>query len=86
MSVTEFIIKSFNPISLSEMDKVKLMNRVDTKFICSFDLIPLILFENNKYDKVSEVNNQCNCFVKTYIPVSDQYKDKFQEFLGKKFI
>ncbi len=25
-------------------------------------------------------------FGKTYIPVSDQYKDKFQEFLAKKFI
>ena len=25
-------------------------------------------------------------FGKTYIPVSDQYKDKFQKFLGKKFI
>lgn len=58
MSVTEFIIKSFNSISLSEMDHVKLMNRVDTKFVCSFDLVPLILFENNINYKVLQVNNK----------------------------
>ena len=59
MSATEFIIQSFKSISLSEMDHVKLMNRVDTKFVCSFDLIPLILFENNKHYKVLKVDNQC---------------------------
>lgn len=58
MNVTEFIIKSYDSISLAETDRVKLMNRVDTKFVCSFDLIPLILLENNQNYKVLEVNDQ----------------------------
>ena len=36
---------SFNPISLSEMDGVKLMNRSDTKFTFRADKLPS-LFEN----------------------------------------
>ena len=36
---------NFNPISLNEMDGVKLMNRSDTKFTFSFEKLPS-LFEN----------------------------------------
>lgn len=36
-------LNRFNPISLEEMDKVKLLNRVDTKFLCSVFKLPVIL-------------------------------------------
>lgn len=37
-------------------------------------------------NEVQTIERSRIIFGKTYIPVSDQYKDKFQEFLGKKFI
>jgi hypothetical protein len=37
------ILQKFSPISLTEMDSVKLMNRSDTKFIFRRELLPCIL-------------------------------------------
>ncbi|WP_423128457.1 LytR/AlgR family response regulator transcription factor [Gaoshiqia sp. Z1-71] len=37
-------------------------------------------------DKVETIERSRIVFGKTYIPVSDQYKDKFQEFLNKNFL
>ena len=39
----EDIIQEFEPISLAEMDGVKLMNRIDTKYVVSLSLLPAIL-------------------------------------------
>jgi DNA-binding LytR/AlgR family response regulator len=36
--------------------------------------------------KIETVERSRIVFGKTYIPVSDQYKDKFQEFLDKNFL
>lgn len=43
--MTEFssILNRFEPISLSEMEGVKLMNRIDTKFVLSRSQLPAIL-------------------------------------------
>lgn len=37
-------------------------------------------------DKIDTIDRNRIVFGKTYIPVSDQYKDKFQEFLNKNFL
>lgn len=37
-------------------------------------------------DEIKTIERSRIIFDKTFIPVSDQYKDKFQEFLGKRFI
>ena len=37
------IIRQFDPISLSQMENVKLMNRIDTKYVVSKDALPSIL-------------------------------------------
>jgi hypothetical protein len=37
------IIENFAPISLSEMDSVKLMRRIDYKFVLSVDKLPILL-------------------------------------------
>jgi DNA-binding LytR/AlgR family response regulator len=37
-------------------------------------------------DKIETIERSRIIFGKTYIPVSDQYKDKFQEFLEKNFL
>ncbi len=39
------IISDFQPISLKEMDSVRLLNRIDTKYVVSLDLLPQILEE-----------------------------------------
>jgi len=43
--VTELtdILSAYTPISLQEMDSVKLMNRIDTKYVVSLDLLPTLL-------------------------------------------
>ena len=37
-------------------------------------------------NEVQTIERSRIIFDKTYIPVSDQYKEKFLEFLGKRFI
>ena len=37
------ILKSFEPISLAQMESVKLMNRIDTKYAVPMTVLPLIL-------------------------------------------
>jgi len=51
------ILIEFDPVSLEELDKVRLMNRVDCKFIFNINKLPTIL--NNVKDKynILEINN-----------------------------
>ena len=50
------IIEKFETITLKEMDSVKLMNRVDTKFVLSFEELQMILPELLDDYKILEVN------------------------------
>jgi len=50
------ILNNFEPITLGEMDAVKLMNRVDTKFAFSAENLQELLPELSKYYKVFEIN------------------------------
>ena len=43
MNKIQSIIQSFEPVSLQDIDSVKLMNRMDTKFLFSIDKLPGIL-------------------------------------------
>lgn len=57
-SPIEDIIRSFEPISLAQMESVKLMNRIDTKYAVSMAVLPLIL-EAAKADYfVQEIDGQ----------------------------
>ena len=47
----------FNPISLKQMDRVKLMNRVDTKFAFSIKQFHKILHELKDYYDILEIEN-----------------------------
>jgi len=51
------ILKTFETIDLKEMDKVKLMDRTDTKFTFSFDRLADILKEVNPFYKILSVEN-----------------------------
>lgn len=50
------ILKLYNPISLDEMDKVKLMNRIDTKFLVSQDILPVILERAVEHYRIVEID------------------------------
>lgn len=53
----EKIIDSFLPISLKEMNDVKLLNRIDTKYMLGLDLLPHILDKIHPYYHVLDINN-----------------------------
>ncbi len=50
--------QDFQPISLSEMDKVKLMNRIDTKYVLSKELLPAILERIQNNYKVLQIDDE----------------------------
>lgn len=50
------ILNTFSPISLTEMDRVKLMNRIDTKFAFRIGLLEELLHELKAEYKILEIN------------------------------
>jgi hypothetical protein len=50
------LLCSFDPITLAEMDRVKLLDRTDTKFVFNYDRLPTILNSLGEYYKVLDVN------------------------------
>lgn len=50
------LLCSFEPITLSEMDGVKLLDRIDTKFVFNYNHLPDILENLGKYYKILDVN------------------------------
>ena len=57
MSKIETILQEFKPISLAEMDRVKLMNRTDTKFAFSVEKFTEFLESLNQFYDVLEIAN-----------------------------
>ena len=53
----ENILKQFSPVSLKEMDGVKLMNRTDTKFTFKLDLLPQLLNEIKPFYKCLNIGS-----------------------------
>ena len=58
MVAIENLINQFNPISLKKMDGVKLLNRVDTKFVCSVIKLSNILKDLIGKYEILEINNR----------------------------
>lgn len=54
-SILSKCLSTYSPISLDEMESVKLMNRVDTKFVCHESLLPSILSQAEEGYTVQEV-------------------------------
>lgn len=81
MNTLNDIFQSLEPITLEEMDSVKLMNRTDTKFAFSGDLLPVILQECAPHYRILEVNGVRASGYKTlYFDTDhfDLYKDHHQ--------
>jgi hypothetical protein len=66
------ILQEFEPIGLSEMERVKLMNRTDTKFLFSVDQFEEIMKEIKDHYRVLVVNDQrANRYRTLYYDTSD---------------
>lgn len=92
------IIEKFETITLKEMDSVKLMNRVDTKFVLSFEELQMILPELLDDYKILEVNgHRMSTYESVYFDKphyklyldhhqnkQDRYKVRFREYVESK--
>jgi hypothetical protein len=56
MQVAENIVNQFEPITLSEMEHVKLMDRTDTKFVFSSDQFDVVMNTLLPYYRILEIN------------------------------
>lgn len=63
MNSVNDILKAYQPITLEEMDKAKLMDRTDTKFTFSYENLMKVLEEVKNNYKVLEIEN---CRASTY--------------------
>jgi hypothetical protein len=61
----EDVLKSFQPITLCEMDSVELMDRTDTKYVFHIKYLTELLSTTNKQYKILEINNQRSFSYKT---------------------
>jgi len=65
-------ILSFDPISLTEMDAVKLMNRTDTKFVFPLSTLIKILPKLQKHYKILEIDGaRLNAYRSLYFDTED---------------
>ena len=56
-SISQNLLNDLQTISLEELDKVKLLDRKDTKFVFNQNQLPSILEKIKPYYKVLEINN-----------------------------
>lgn len=56
----EDILDRLRPISLEEMEDVRLMNRVDTKFLTTLPVLKRLLFDTKEDFLIQEINNKRN--------------------------
>ncbi|TXB66742.1 polyphosphate polymerase domain-containing protein [Vicingus serpentipes] len=58
MSELDNVLKLFDPISLKEMDRVKLLNRVDTKYVFDISTLIKVLPEISTYYFILEIDGK----------------------------
>ena len=89
MSVLELnsILSGFKPISLTEMDEVKLMNRTDTKFVFPYHLLnPLLKQLSTGYRILSIKDNLISNYKTLYFDTEDfVYYNDHHRGVGNRF-
>ena len=72
MEAITTILKEYASISLEEMDSVKLMNRIDTKYVLSSSRLAGLLNEAKENYRILEIDNQRELLYRTtYFDTSD---------------
>ncbi len=65
-------LDQFNPITLQEMDGVKLMDRTDTKFTFNINELPLVLEEAKSYYRILDIEgNRISRYKTLYFDTQD---------------
>jgi len=78
------ILSAFEPISLNQMDEVKLMNRTDTKFVFEYSLLEKVMQEIQEHFFVLDINGvRLNAYRSLYFD-TDDFKFYFEHHNGKK--
>jgi hypothetical protein len=77
------ILNSFSPISLEGMDSVRLMNRVDTKFVFSAGLLPDFLSSLLPSYKILEIDQRRNFLYSTRYYDTEEMLFYLQHVTGK---
>ena len=66
-------LKEYIPISLEEMSGIKLMNRTETKYVTSYQMLKEILLVARHDYRIQEVNGECNIAYHTiYLDTPDR--------------
>ncbi|MBP7464139.1 MAG: hypothetical protein KA793_07350, partial [Bacteroidales bacterium] len=68
------LLQHFDPISLSEMDAVQLLNRIDNKYIMSAETLKQILPELAQSYFILEIDKVRNCNYTTVYYDSDKFQ------------
>jgi hypothetical protein len=74
VEIKEFsnVLADFDPIGLNEMDRVGLMNRIDSKYVFSAGRIPDLLLKLKGFYKVLEINSKRSfSYNTTYLDTPD---------------
>jgi hypothetical protein len=77
------ILQTFEPISLKEMEGVKLMNRTDTKYVFPFSKFEEFMKEIKPYYKILEINGSRLCRYETLYYDSEDHKLYYEHHRGK---
>ncbi len=84
MKAINNILSSFEPISLNQMDEVKLMNRTDTKFVFEYSLLEKVMEEIKSHYYVLDIDGvRLNAYRSLYFDTED-FKFYFEHHNGKK--
>ena len=84
MKAINNILSSFEPISLNQMDEVKLMNRTDTKFIFEYSLLEKVMEEIKAFYYVLDIDGiRLNAYRSLYFD-TEGFKFYFEHHNGKK--
>jgi hypothetical protein len=77
------ILEKFDPLGLEEMDSVRLMNRIDTKYVFSIHKLPELLEKTTDKYHALNIDHKYNFLYKTtYFDTSD-YLFYYQHIHGK---
>lgn len=77
------ILKAMQPIDLSEMDSVRLMDRVDTKYVTNEQELEALLENVKEHYQVLTINNLCQSAYTTLYFDSPEHDSYLQHHNGK---
>ena len=92
------IIKEFNPISLEDMDRVKLQNRTDTKYVFEAGILPDIFAEITPHYSILEIDKKrtnsyktlyydtenLTCYIQHHNGKANRIKIRFRKYVESK--